>query len=49
MIYRMGLKRISTKAKRPILHGNPAVYFYYVTYLLMFALGITFGAKAVIG
>jgi hypothetical protein len=37
------------KAKRPILHGSPAVDFYYVTYLLMFALGMTFGAKAIIG
>jgi hypothetical protein len=37
------------KAKRPILHGNPAVDFYYVTYLMMLALGLTFGAKAIIG
>jgi hypothetical protein len=37
------------KAKRPILHGNPAVDFYYVVYLLMLALGIVFGAKAIIG
>jgi len=37
------------KAKRPILYGNPAVDFYYVVYLLMLALGIVFGAKAIIG
>jgi len=40
---------VRIKAKRPILHGNPAVDFYYVIYLLMFALGITFGAKAITG
>jgi divalent metal cation (Fe/Co/Zn/Cd) transporter len=37
------------KSGRPILKGSPAVQLYYITYLVMFVLGLATGLKAIIG